>query len=553
MGDETSVPQDLKVENLGMIYQVPNGTEVEALQDVSFTLEEGRILTLLGPSGCGKTTLLNILAGFLAPTSGAVSLGAQEITGPGSERGMVFQQGALFEWLSVNENIGFGQSTEYSRGTRVRRFLRSPGALAGGLAAAAAMSLVVAIAWIVVGWIPLGGEDVNGAPTGLDAPSGLVVQLKSDLTFPFSMSFGSDAAERAQTQGKHTRINDQLNRTAAALIELNSEIQAGNVQGDTASRNADVEELREDLLSEQSKLAEARSEVDALGETPNTDYAFFAQYATSAEEPASKKQVIVGAVLGIPVLLLTLLCAAALILSLFLGRTRSEVLKGFLWFVALAAFAWIVRSVALNSDWASWIVVPLARALKVVRVVAAIGAIGAGVAWILGPKINGWLKGSDEEKATLDRTEELLSIVGLDGFGDKAVYELSGGMQQRVALARTLANDPEVVLMDEPLGALDALTREKMQSLILDIWDKTGKTIVLVTHSVEEALFLGDRLFVMAPRPGRIERVYDLPFAKRGLTEDARQLKNSPEFVEKREEILSIIWEMEEEIMGREG
>ena len=125
-------------------------------------------------------------------------------------------------------------------------------------------------------------------------------------------------------------------------------------------------------------------------------------------------------------------------------------------------------------------------------------------------------------------------------------------MQQRVALARCLANDPEVILMDEPLGALDALTREKMQSLVLKLWKETGKTIVLVTHSVEEALFLGDQLFVMAPRPGRIEKVYNLPFAEVGLDVDPRELKASPEFIEKREELLSMIWGMEEQIMGHE-
>ena len=125
-------------------------------------------------------------------------------------------------------------------------------------------------------------------------------------------------------------------------------------------------------------------------------------------------------------------------------------------------------------------------------------------------------------------------------------------MQQRVALARCLINDPELILMDEPLGALDALTREKMQSLVLKIWKETGKTIILITHSVEEALLLGEHVYVMAPRPGRIHKEYQLPFASMGLDGDLGEIKNNKEFVTKREEILSMIWEMEEEIMGKE-
>jgi taurine transport system ATP-binding protein len=126
-------------------------------------------------------------------------------------------------------------------------------------------------------------------------------------------------------------------------------------------------------------------------------------------------------------------------------------------------------------------------------------------------------------------------------------------MQQRVALARCLAGDPEVILMDEPLGALDALTREKMQGLVLRVWRDTGKTVLLITHSVEEALLLGARLVVMAPRPGRIFREDRLPFAAMGAGGDLREVKRSPEFAERREEVLSMIWDMEEEIMGRTG
>ncbi len=259
----------LSIENLSMRFDLPNGDAVQALQDVSLTLQAGELLSVLGPSGCGKTTLLNIVAGFLAPTGGKLTLNDHDIIGPDAERGMVFQQGALFEWMSVRENVGFG------------------------------------------------------------------------------------------------------------------------------------------LL---------------MKGTPETE-----------------------------------------------------------------------KAIVVN---------------------------------------------------------HLLDVVGLKEFKDKAVYELSGGMQQRVALARCLANDPDVILMDEPLGALDALTREKMQSLVLKLWKETGKTIILITHSVEEALLLGERLIVMAPRPGRIHTEYRLPFAELGVEADLREVKKHPDFAVKREEILNMIWDMEEEIMG---
>jgi len=255
-----------------MTFDLPDGSAVDALKDVSLDIKKGELISILGPSGCGKTTLLNIVAGFLCPSSGEVKLNGQAVNGPGAERGMVFQQGALFEWMSVRKNIAFG--------------------------------------------------------------------------------------------------------------------------------------------------------------------------------PAMK------------------------------GVSSSQ------------------------SD----------------------------------SKVN-----------------ELLETVGLHGFGEKNVYELSGGMQQRVALARCLANDPDVILMDEPLGALDALTREKMQGLILKLWKETGKTIILITHSVEEALLLGERLLVMAPRPGHIHKEYKLPFAEcvsSSEENNLRDIKKRHDFVEKREEILSMIWDMEEDIMG---
>ncbi len=260
----------LLIDNISMRFDLPNGGSVQALKNVTLDIKSGELLSVLGPSGCGKTTLLNIVAGFLAPTEGQVVVNDHAVKGPGPERGMVFQQGALFEWMTVRENVSFG-------------------------------------------------PDMKKMP-----------------------------------RNKSSKIVDRL-----------------------------------------------------------------------------------------------------------------------------------------------------------------------------------------------------LEVVGLQDFKDKAVYELSGGMQQRVALARCLANEPDVILMDEPLGALDALTREKMQSLVLDLWKETGKTIILITHSVEEALLLGERLLVMAPRPGRIHKEYRLPFAEMGVGADLRVVKKHPDYAKTREEILAMIWEMEEEIMGR--
>jgi NitT/TauT family transport system ATP-binding protein len=121
------------------------------------------------------------------------------------------------------------------------------------------------------------------------------------------------------------------------------------------------------------------------------------------------------------------------------------------------------------------------------------------------------IKGTKPDRAWIN---DLLGRVGLEGFGGRMPRELSGGMQQRAALVRALSFKPSVLLMDEPFGALDAFTREEMNQLVEEIWMASPTTIVLITHSIEEAIFLSDRIVVMSPRPGRVASIHNVPFPR---------------------------------------
>lgn len=141
----------------------------------------------------------------------------------------------------------------------------------------------------------------------------------------------------------------------------------------------------------------------------------------------------------------------------------------------------------------------------------------------------------------------LIRQVGLEGAEKRAIWQLSGGQRQRVGIARALATDPQLLLLDEPFGALDAFTREQMQTLLLTLWRDSGKQILLITHDIEEAIFLASELILLSPGPGRIVERQRPGFGQRfAAGESCRSIKSDPQFIAQREYVLSRVFDQRE-------
>ncbi|HBR6771416.1 TPA: taurine ABC transporter ATP-binding subunit [Klebsiella pneumoniae] len=156
------------------------------------------------------------------------------------------------------------------------------------------------------------------------------------------------------------------------------------------------------------------------------------------------------------------------------------------------------------------------------------------------------LAGVDKEQRR-QAAAQMLKKVGLEGAEKRFIWQLSGGQRQRVGIARALAANPQLLLLDEPFGALDAFTREQMQTLLLKLWHETGKQVLLITHDIEEAIFMATELVLLSPGPGRVVERLRLDFSRRFVAgESCRSIKSDPRFIEQREYILSRVFDQRE-------
>ena len=152
-----------------------------------------------------------------------------------------------------------------------------------------------------------------------------------------------------------------------------------------------------------------------------------------------------------------------------------------------------------------------------------------------------------EKMQRLEIAHQMVKKVGLEGAEKRYIWQLSGGQRQRVGIARALAANPQLLLLDEPFGALDAFTRDQMQTLLLKLWQETGKQVLLITHDIEEAVFMATELVLLSPGPGRVLERLPLNFARRFVAgESSRSIKSDPQFIAMREYVLSRVFEQRE-------
>ncbi len=547
----------LELKNVCKSYgEGPARTEV--LKDISLEIDEGEFVAIVGFSGSGKTTLISAMAGLISPDSGAITLNGKPIEGPGPERGVVFQSYSLMPWLTVKGNIAlavdqvFGKESKADRAARTKKYVemvgltpaidRRPAELSGGMRQRVAVARALAMSpEILLLDEPLSALDALTRAKLQDEIEAIwrrekktVVLITNDVDEAILLAdriIPLNPGPNA-TLGPEFRVTIPRPRERAAMNEnaafkkLRAEITAYLMQVGI-ERGIDAEE---DLILPNVTPITQRDELPALykeaAQSPITKgYVEFSQVRKVYPTPKGPLTVVDGFDLKMERgEFITLIghsgCGKSTVLSMVAGL--NEISGG---------------GIILNS-----------------KEVAGAGPERAVV--FQAPSLFPWLTAAENVALGVDKVypdakpaerfevvKYYLSRVGLGDAINKPAADMSNGMRQRVGIARAFALSPKLLLLDEPFGMLDSLTRWELQEVLMDVWRRSQVTAICVTHDVDEAILLADRVVMMTNGPnariGKIMEV-DLP---RPRTRKA--LLDHPDYYRYRQELLTFLEEYE--------
>ena len=561
----TNAPPILSLKNVSKSFVDGSGTRTDVLDNISLDVAEGEFIAILGFSGAGKTTLINCIAGLAEADSGEVLVKGEPCKGPGKDRGLVFQSYSLFPWLSVEDNVALAvdavhqdKSTE-ERAALVRQKVelvglghamdRKPAQLSGGMRQRVAVARALAT-----------------------EPEILLMDE------PLS---ALDALTRAKLQDEIERIRKQEKRTIVLVTNDVDEalLLADRVAILTPAPSATIGKIF-DVTIDRPREREAMNDDAAYKTLRNTivgylDILSHDQKAVASESanlpditPLDLSGVEDGKQADLP--------------QAYLDAAQSPITTRYLEFFKLKKIyptpkgpLTVVEDVNMLMDKGEFIslighsgcgkstVLTMAAGLNeisdggIILDGREIDVAGPDKAVVFqAPSLMPWLTARQNVALGVERVyphtsrserkdiiEYYLDRVGLGDAMDKMAADMSNGMRQRVGIARAFALSPKLLLLDEPFGMLDSLTRWDLQDVLIEVWNRTKVTAIMVTHDVDEAILLADRVVMMTNGPqATIGKILDVDLPR---PRDRKALLEHPKFYAYRQEVLQFLAEYE--------
>ena len=538
----------------------------EVLKGIDLTVEEGELLAILGFSGTGKTTLISLLAGLRKPDKGEVLFKGKRVTGPGPERGVVFQSYALMPWLTVWENIALAVNAVHKRTAKAQRKAltdkymtmvglthakeRRPAELSGGMRQRVSVARALAMQpEVLLLDEPLSALDALTRAKLQDEfaeiraqTNATMVLITNDVDEAILLADRIVPLNPDGTLGPSTRVELSRPRNRVAL---NHDATYHRLRGDITRYLMDAGELRKvasdaglslpnvvPFFAKDAKLPAAYAK-EAAKSRREDRYLDFSQISKTYPTPNGPLTVVDGFDLKMRKGELVSLighsgCGKSTVLSMAAGL--QDVTQGGIFLDDREVYeAGPDRAVVFQApSLVPWLTAEQNVALGVDRV---------------------YRDATRPERQ--DVVHYYLNRVGLGDAMTKYAAELSGGMKQRVGLARAFALSPKLLLLDEPFGMLDSLTRWALQEVLMEVWTRTSVTAVCVTHDVDEAILLADRVVMMTNGPNaRVGRIVEIDIP-RPRTRQA--LLAHPRYYEYREAILGFLDEFEHGAVSKEA